>query len=101
MSAFAGDTFNTAVYAARILGGGVGFKSRAGEDPLSADLRDFARAEWLDLSLIARDPARQIGMYSVSPTGRGSAAFTIGATNRRHGRCSRMPPRPRRCPKPR
>lgn len=72
---FAGDTFNTAVYAARILGGGVGFLSRAGEDPLSADLRDFARAEGLDPSLIARDPARQIGMYSVSTDGQGERSF--------------------------
>ena len=36
---FAGDTFNTAVYASRLLArsGSVGFMSRVGEDPLSSD----------------------------------------------------------------
>lgn len=74
---FAGDTFNTAVYAARLIGtaGAVGFLSRAGTDPLSNDFRLFATKEGLDPALIATDKSHPIGIYSVATDPQGERSF--------------------------
>ncbi len=74
---FAGDTFNTAVYCARRMGSAnaVGYMTRVGTDPLSDDLVAFAKAEGLPDALIARDPSRQIGIYSVSTDPAGERSF--------------------------
>ena len=47
---FAGDTYNTAVYASRLLGrkNGVGFMTRIGADPLSSSFRSELEAEGID-----------------------------------------------------
>jgi len=65
---FAGDTFNTAVYAKRSLGAaaGVGFMSRVGLDPLSDGMLAAAEAEGLETSAVVRDERRNIGIYSVA-----------------------------------
>ncbi len=74
----AGDTYNTAVYCKRILGqrGAVAFASRVGNDALSSELLSSAKREGLDVSQIAVDPTRAIGIYSVSTDEQGERRFT-------------------------
>lgn len=74
---FAGDTFNTAVYAKRSLGAaaGVGFMSRVGLDPLSDGMLAAAEAEGLETSAVVRDEHRNIGIYSVATDQRGERSF--------------------------
>lgn len=74
---FAGDTFNTAIYAARALGGkrAVGYLTRIGMEPLSTALLDMAKAEALDISAITRDDERNIGIYSVATDAAGERSF--------------------------
>ena len=74
---FAGDTYNTAVYAARALGtdGAVAYLTRVGAEPLSAALMDRAAEEGIDTSHVAIDPARNIGIYSVSTDAHGERSF--------------------------
>lgn len=74
---FAGDTYNTAVYAKRCLGtaGAVGFMSRLGCDPLSDGMLAAAQAEGLETGAIARDEQRNIGIYSVSTDASGERSF--------------------------
>lgn len=74
---FAGDTYNTAVYAKRSLGaaGHVGFMSRVGLDPLSDGMLAAAEAEGLDTSVITRDEQRNIGIYSVATDSAGERSF--------------------------
>ena len=74
---FAGDTYNTAVYTARALGtdGAVAYLTRVGAEPLSAALMDRAAEEGIDTSHVAIDPARNIGIYSVSTDAHGERSF--------------------------
>ena len=74
---FAGDTYNTAVYAARALGteGEVAYLTRVGTEPLSAALMDRAAEEGIDVSHVAVDPDRNIGIYSVSTDAHGERSF--------------------------
>ena len=74
---FAGDTYNTAVYAKRSLGaaGHVGFMSRVGLDPLSDGMLAAAEAEGLDTSVITREEQRNIGIYSVATDSAGERSF--------------------------
>lgn len=75
---FAGDTYNTAIYAARQLGvpGQVGYVTRIGMDPLSKGLLDHATAEGLDVSHVTIDPERNIGIYTVATDARGERSFS-------------------------
>lgn len=75
---FAGDSYNTAVYAARQLGapGQVGYVTRVGREPLSQALLDHARDEGLDVSHIAIDPAHNIGIYAVATDADGERSFS-------------------------
>ncbi len=75
---FAGDTYNTAIYAARQLGapGQVGYVTRIGDEPLSQALLSGAAAEGLDVSHIARDPNRNIGIYAVATDRDGERSFS-------------------------
>jgi len=75
---FAGDTYNTAIYAARQLGapGQVGYVTRLGDEPLSQALLAHALAEGLDVSHIARDPQRNIGIYAVVTDDDGERSFS-------------------------
>ena len=74
---FAGDSFNTAVYAARLLGddGQVGFMTRIGTEPLSDGLLTMAKSEGLYLDAIARDSRKNIGIYSVTTDAHGERSF--------------------------
>ena len=74
---FAGDTYNTAVYAARQLGvaGAVSYLTRIGADPLSFALMDRVGEEGIDVSHVAIDPDSNIGIYSVSTDRHGERSF--------------------------
>ena len=74
---FAGDTYNTAVYAARQLGvvGAVSYLTRIGADPLSVALMDRILEEGIDSSHVVIDPDRNIGIYSVSTDTHGERSF--------------------------
>lgn len=75
---FAGDTYNTAVYAARQLdaSGQVGYVTRIGREPLSMALLDHASAEGLDVSHVAPDASRNIGIYAVATDAQGERSFS-------------------------
>jgi len=74
---FAGDTYNTAVYAARQLGaaGSVAYMTRVGQEPLSGAWLAAARGEGIEVAHVAQDPARNIGIYSVSTDAHGERSF--------------------------
>lgn len=74
---FAGDTYNTAVYAARQIGvpGAVAYLTRVGSEPLSAALVERAAGEGIDTTHVAVDPDRNIGIYSVSTDAHGERSF--------------------------
>ena len=75
---FAGDTYNTAVYAAREMRqqGSVGYVTRVGREPLSTALLDRAKSEGLDVSHIAADDGRNIGIYAVATDAHGERSFS-------------------------
>ena len=74
---FAGDTFNTAIYAARELNEAnkVGYMTVVGEEPLSLGLLDMAKSEGLETSSISQDSKRNIGIYSVATDAAGERSF--------------------------
>ena len=74
---FAGDSFNTAVYARRAMGqpGAVGYMTRVGNDPLSGGFLALAQREGLDTRSIVRDPSRAIGIYTVATDDAGERSF--------------------------
>ena len=75
---FAGDTYNTAVYAAREMRhpGNVGYVTRIGREPLSKALLEQAAAEGLDVGHIAVDDDRNIGIYAVATDAHGERSFS-------------------------
>ena len=74
---FAGDSYNTAVYAARGIRvpGAVAYLTRVGSEPLSAAFVKQAADEGIDVSHVAVDPDRHIGIYSVSTDAHGERSF--------------------------
>lgn len=73
---FAGDTFNTAWYLARIAADvEVGYFTALGGDALSQDLRAFMRESRIDDSLVRTLPDKTIGMYLISLE-KGERSFT-------------------------
>ena len=74
---FAGDSYNTAVYAAREIRapGAVAYLTRVGSEPLSAAFVKQAADEGIDVSDVAGDPDRHIGIYSVSTDAHGERSF--------------------------
>ena len=74
---FAGDSYNTAVYAAREIRvpGAVAYLTRVGSEPLSAAFVKQAADEGIDVSHVAVDPDRHIGIYSVSTDAHGERSF--------------------------
>ena len=74
---FAGDSYNTAVYAAREIrvSGAVAYLTRVGNEPLSAAFVKQAADEGIDVSHVAVDPDRHIGIYSVSTDAHGERSF--------------------------
>jgi 2-dehydro-3-deoxygluconokinase len=71
--AFGGDTFNTAVYAAR-MGMKSAYATALGDDPYSDSIVRLAKAEQLDPSLIVRQPGAMPGLYLIE-TDRGERTF--------------------------
>ena len=71
---YAGDTFNTALYLAR-LGVPVAYLSALGRDPFSEEMREAFRAERIDDSLVLTDPARLPGLYAIRTDARGERSF--------------------------
>ena len=80
---YAGDTYNTAVYAARAIGQGglVGYITRVGADPLSQSFCKAARMEGVNACGVECDPHHNIGIYSVSTDDRGERSFHYWRTN--------------------
>ena len=74
---FAGDSYNTAVYAAREIGisGAVAYLTRVGSEPLSKAFVKQAADEGIDVSHVAVDPDHHIGIYSVSTDAHGERSF--------------------------
>lgn len=74
---FAGDSYNTAVYAAREMRepGAVAYLTRVGSEPLSRAFVKQAAEEGIDVSHVAVDPDRHIGIYSVSTDAHGERSF--------------------------
>ena len=75
---FAGDTYNTAIYAAREMqqAGSVGYVTRIGREPLSTAFLEQAVAEGLDTGHIAVDDNRNIGIYAVATDAHGERSFS-------------------------
>jgi 2-dehydro-3-deoxygluconokinase len=68
---FAGDTLNTCWHIAKIVRqhGKVGYFTRLGTDPFSAEFLEFLQANNLDSKFVARDPERAMGLYVISLAG--------------------------------
>lgn len=70
----AGDTFNTAVYLAR-LGEEVSFLTALGDDPFSSAMRTAWAAEGLHLDLVLTAPQRLPGLYAIRTDPDGERSF--------------------------
>ncbi|GIX18360.1 MAG: 2-dehydro-3-deoxygluconokinase [Erythrobacter sp.] len=72
---FAGDTANVAIYAAR---GGVdvAYLSAVGDDPYSAEMRNFLTSERVDCTLVLTHPTRVPGLYAIRTDANGERSFT-------------------------
>jgi 2-dehydro-3-deoxygluconokinase len=64
---YAGDTFNCAWYARRLLGADwtVSYATRAGTDAVSDGMVAFIQGEGIDTGRVARDPDRTLGLYLI------------------------------------
>lgn len=72
---FAGDTFNTAVYAAR-QGANVAFATRVGKDPLSKALFKQLESESINADFVSQDDTKNIGIYAVATDSAGDRSFS-------------------------
>ena len=85
---FGGDTFNTALYLARLLkdGAAVHYATALGTDPLSDEFLRRWNAEGIEVDLVLRDSARRPGLYWVTRDERGERSFTYwrGESAARH-----------------
>lgn len=73
---YAGDTFNCAWYARRLLGPDwtVAYATRAGTDAVSEGMLAFMASEGIDTAHVARDPDRTLGLYLIQ-LARGERSF--------------------------
>ncbi|MEM7614970.1 MAG: sugar kinase [Pseudomonadota bacterium] len=71
---FAGDTMNTAIYAARG-GAKVSYASAVGQDRLSDALLSFAQSYGVGTEGIARSDSRSIGLYAIETDATGERSF--------------------------
>ena len=80
---FAGDTYNTSVYAAREIGqrSSVAYITRVGVDPLSHSLMTQFGEQGVDISRVAADSSHNIGIYSVSTDNSGERSFHYWRSN--------------------
>ncbi|WOI55377.1 sugar kinase [Palleronia sp. LCG004] len=74
---FAGDTFNTAWYARRLLPDEwrVSYGSCIGTDAVSEEMAAFMEAEGIDTTTLRRVPDRSVGLYMISTEG-GERSFS-------------------------
>jgi len=72
--AYAGDTFNTALYLSR-LGVPTAYMTAVGVDPFSQEMLTEWRADGLDTSLVLTSPARLPGLYAVRNDAAGERHF--------------------------
>ena len=74
---YGGDVLNTAVYAARSLGGQcqVAFATALGEDPYSDDMMAAWRSEGIDTGHVLRFPDRLPGLYMIRTDAEGERSF--------------------------
>lgn len=74
---FAGDTFNTAWYARRLLppDWAVSYGSVIGRDAISDEMAGFMAGEGIDTTTLRRHPDRTVGLYMISLTG-GERSFS-------------------------
>jgi 2-dehydro-3-deoxygluconokinase len=75
---FAGDTCNTAIYLARLLGpeeAGVSYVTALGQDALSDRMLSEMRAEGLGTDLVARLQDRLPGIYAIEIDAQGERSF--------------------------
>lgn len=72
---FAGDTFNTAVYLAR-LGVSVGYCTRLGDDPLSQRIGALMATEGVDQALVQTVTGRTPGLYMITTSPEGERTFS-------------------------
>ena len=65
---FAGDTFNTAWYARRLLGPdwSVAYGSCIGDDAISAEMSDFMAEQGVETRTLRRIPDHTVGLYMIS-----------------------------------
>ncbi|MEY4588256.1 MAG: hypothetical protein RL497_332, partial [Pseudomonadota bacterium] len=73
---FAGDTYNTAIYLAR-LGVPVGYFTRLGDDTYSAEVVQLMADEGLNTRGIERVPGRSPGLYMIANQANGERSFTF------------------------
>lgn len=71
----AGDTYNTAVYLARLLGHGVSYVTNLGTDALSDAMLRAMADEGIDTSLIGRHPTALPGLYAIELDPHGERSF--------------------------
>lgn len=73
---YAGDTYNTAVYLAR-LGVTAGYFTRLGDDPYSGELLQLMVQEGLDITGIEQVPGRTPGLYLIANQANGERSFSF------------------------
>ena len=80
---FAGDTYNTSVYAAREIGqrGSVAYITRVGVDPLSHSLKTQIVEQGVNISQVTSDANHNIGIYSVTTDDGGERNFHYWRAN--------------------
>lgn len=71
----AGDTYNVAVYLARLLGGGVDYVTVLGRDALSDRMVEAMAAEGIGTGLVRRHPTRLPGLYAIELDAAGERSF--------------------------
>jgi 2-dehydro-3-deoxygluconokinase len=70
-----GDTYNCAVYLAR-LGARVSYLTALGSDPFSDSMRGEWQREGVSLDLVLRHPERNVGLYAITNDAAGERSFT-------------------------
>ena len=75
---YAGDTFNTAWYARRLLPAGwaVAYATAVGTDAVSDGMLAFIEAEGIDTAAIRRCPDRTVGLYAIEVSAAGERSFS-------------------------
>lgn len=75
---FAGDTLNTAIYMRRNISAvhQISFVTVLGNDPLSAKMLDFMRAEGVSTNYVKLDPERLPGLYAIHTADDGERSFS-------------------------